>query len=106
MKNKIKNFALIIFINLIFISLASSEEINFEANIIELIDKDKRIIAKNNVKIFNNTESIYADEMDYDKSKQIIKAKGSIILEIPSEKIKIFGKNLTYFKKKRINNFG
>ncbi len=102
MKNKIKNFALIIFINLIFISLASSEEINFEANIIELIDKDKRIIAKNNVKIFNNTESIYADEMDYDKSKQIIKAKGSIILEIPSEKIKIFGKNLTYFKKKEL----
>ena len=63
---------------MIFIPLAISEEINFEANLIELIDKDKRIIAKKNVKIFNNTETIYADEMDYDKSKQIIKAKGNI----------------------------
>ena len=102
MKNKLKNFALIIFINLIFISLANSEEINFEANIIELIDKDKRIIAKKNVKIFTNAETIYADEMDYDKSKQIIKAKGNILLEIPNEKIKIFGKNLTYFKNKEL----
>ncbi len=102
MKNKIKNFALIIFVNLIFIPLAISEEINFEANIIELIDKDKKIIAKKNVKIFSNTQTIYADEMDYDKSKQIIKAKGNILLEIPNEKIKIFGKNLTYFKNKEL----
>ena len=84
MKNKIKKLTIIFFINLIFIPFAASEEINFEANLIELVDKDKRIIAKKNVKIFNKTETIYADEMDYDKSKNIIKAKGNILLEIPN----------------------
>ena len=98
MKNKIKKLTIIFFINLIFIPFAASEEINFEANLIELVDKDKRIIAKKNVKIFNKTETIYADEMDYDKSKNIIKAKGNILLEIPNEKIKIFGNNLIYLK--------
>ena len=68
MKNNIKKITLIIIINLIFIPFSISEEINFEANLIELVDKDKRIIAKKNVKIFNNDETIYADEMDYDKS--------------------------------------
>ena len=102
MKNRIKKISLIFLIKLIFIPLAISEEINFEANLIELIDKDKRIIAKKNVKIFNNTETIYADEMDYDKSKQTIKAKGNVLVEVPSEKIKIFSENLTYLKNKEL----
>ena len=102
MKNKIKKISLIFLIKLIFIPLAIGEEINFEANLIELIDKDKRIIAKKNVKIFNNTETIYADEMDYDKSKQTIKAKGNILVEVPSEKIKIFSEKLTYLKNKEL----
>ena len=102
MKNKIKKIGLIFLLKLIFIPLAISEEINFEANLIELIDKDKRIIAKKNVKIFNNTETIYADEMDYDKSKQTIKAKGNILVEVPSEKIKIFSEKLTYLKNKEL----
>ncbi len=102
MKNKFKKISLIFLIKLIFIPLAIGEEINFEANLIELIDKDKRIIAKKNVKIFNNTETIYADEMDYDKSKQTIKAKGNILVEVPSEKIKIFSEKLTYLKNKEL----
>ena len=102
MKNNIKKITLIIIINLIFIPFSISEEINFEANLIELVDKDKRIIAKKNVKIFNNDETIYADEMDYDKSKKIIKAKGNVLLEIPNEKIKIYGEQLIYLKNKEL----
>ena len=64
-----------------------------------MIDKDKRIIAKKNVKIFNEKETIYADEMDYDKLKQIIKAKGNIRIENLEENIEILGDELTYFKK-------
>ena len=81
MKNKIKKLIFLILINLFITSYLISEEINFEANSIELIDKDNRIIAKKNVKIFNQKETIYADEMDYDKSNQIIKAKGNIKIE-------------------------
>ena len=88
MKNKIKIFTLFILINLFITSNLVSNEINFEANSIELIDKDNKIIAKKNVKIFNQNETIYANEMDYDKSKQIIKAKGDIRIENLDDKQK------------------
>ena len=98
MKNKIKIFTLFILINLCITSNLVSNEINFEANSIELKEKDSRIIAKKNVKIFNQKETIYANEMDYDKSSQIIKAKGDIRIENLEEDIEIFGDELTYFK--------
>ena len=103
MKNKF-NIILYIFIliNCPFISNSLSEEIKFEANTIELIDKDKRIIAKKNVKIFNENETIYADEMDYDKSNQTIKAKGKIRIESNKDKIKIYSDELNYSQKNEI----
>ena len=53
MKNKITIFIRIILVNFFIFSNSICEEIKFEANTIELIDKDQRIIAKKNVKIFN-----------------------------------------------------
>ena len=97
---KIKKFIFLILINVFFTSNLLGEEINFEANSIELIDKDNRIIAKKNVKIFNQEETIYANEMDYDKSRQIIKAIGDIKIENLKENIEIFGDELVYFKNK------
>ena len=98
MKNKIKKIVFLILINLFISPNLLGDEINFEANSIELIDKDNKIIAKKNVKIFNQNETIYANEMDYDKSKQIIKAKGDIRIENLDENIEILGDELTYFK--------
>ena len=98
MKNKIKKLIFILIINFFVISNVLGEEIKFEANTIELVDKDERIIAKKNVKIYNEGETIYADEMDYDKSKQIIKAKGNIIIDNLNENIKIYSEELTYLK--------
>ena len=97
MKNKTKKLIFLLF-SLFITSYVNSQEIKFEANSIELIDKDKRIIAKKNVKIFNESETIYADEMDYDKRNQIIKSKGNIRIENLKENIEIFGDELTYFK--------
>ena len=98
MKNRVKKIIFLILFNLFVTSNLLSDEINFEANSIELIDKDNRIVAKKNVKIFNQKETIYANEMDYDKSKQIIKAKGNIRIENFDENIEIFGDELTYNK--------
>ena len=102
MKNKVKKLIFLFLINVFFISNVISEEIKFEANFIELIDEEKRIIAKKNVKIINDKEIIYADEMDYDKSKQIIKAKGNIRIEHIEKNIEIFSDELIYFKNKEI----
>ena len=102
MKNKVKKLIFLFLINIFFISNVFSEEIKFEANFIELIDEEKRIIAKKNVKIINDKEIIYADEMDYDKSKQIIKAEGNIRIEHIEKNIEIFSDELIYFKNKEI----
>ena len=103
MKNNIKNIVyILIFISLFISAKSVSEEIKFEANSIELIDKDERILAKKNVKIFNKKETIYADEMDYDKLKQIIKAKGNIIVENTDDKIRVLSDRINYDKKSEI----
>ena len=103
MKNNITNLIyILIFISLLISSRSLSEEIKFEANSIELIDKNERILAKKNVKIFNKEETIYADEMDYDKLQQIIKAKGNIIVEKKGDKIKILSDQINYDKKSEI----
>ena len=51
MKNKFKKLIFLLFINFLVTSHLFSEEINFEANFIELIDEEKKIIAKKNIKI-------------------------------------------------------
>ena len=101
MKNKFKKLIFLLFINFFITSHLFSEEINFEANFIELIDEEKRIIAKKNIKIFNKEEIIYADEMDYNKLKQIIKAKGNIRIENINNNLEIFGEELIYFIKQQ-----
>ncbi len=99
MKNKTKKLILLLLLNIFFMPNVIGEEIKFEANSIELIDQEKRIIAKKNIKIFDGDEIIYADEMDYNKSKQIIKAKGNVRIENLKNDIEIFANRLTYFKK-------
>ena len=98
MKNKIKKLIFFLLLNMFVLTNVIAQEISFEANSIELKDNDKRIIAKNNVKIFNEKEVIYADEMDYNKLNQIITAKGNIRIENLEENIKVFSDELTYIK--------
>ena len=99
MKNKIKKLTFFLLLNIFILTNVTAQEISFEANSIELKDNDKRIIAKNNVKIFNEKEVIYADEMDYNKLNQIITAKGNIRIENLEENIKVFSDELTYIIK-------
>ena len=50
---------------------ANSNELKFEATSIELIDKDKIIIAKDGVKILSDDGIVIdADQMRYDKEKK------------------------------------
>ena len=57
MKNKITKFILLILINFFVTSYLFGEEINFEANSIELIDKDNRIKAKKMLKFLVKKKS-------------------------------------------------
>ncbi len=97
MKDKILLHFIWLFFNFLFITNTLSEEIKFEANIIEFLDKDKKIIAEKNVKIFADTgEVINADKMDYNKEIGIINAEGNILIENNNNDIKIYGDKLIY----------
>ena len=79
-------FFLIFFIN---ISNLYSEELKFEATSIEIIDKDKIIIAKEGVKILSGDEMVIdADQMKYDKEKRFLKASGNIVISNQIKNIK------------------
>ncbi len=99
MKNKFYKIFIFVLINLVFFQKAFSEEINFEANIVELLDKDKKIIAKNNVKILTENEIITADELVYFKDEGIAEVKGNIVLKTLDNNIIIYSDRLTYKKK-------
>ena len=73
-------FFLIFYIN---VSNSYSEELKFEATSIEIIDKDKIIIAKDGVKILSGDEIVIdADQMRYDKEKNFLKQVEILLLQI------------------------
>ena len=78
---------------------ANSNELKFEATSIELIDKDKIIIAKDGVKILSDDGIVIdADQMRYDKEKKFLNAEGNIAVKNKSKKIQINSDKITYNK--------
>ena len=89
-------FFFIFFIN--FLSVYS-EELKFEASSIEIIDKDKIVIAKDGVKILSGNELVIdADQMRYDKEKKFLEANGNIVITNQIKNIKIYSDNISYNK--------
>ena len=89
-------FFLLFFINSLSVY---SEELKFEATSIEIIDKDKIVIAKDGVKIFSDNEIVIdADQMKYDKEKKFLNAIGNIVITDQIENIKISCDNIFYDK--------
>ena len=90
------SFFFIFFIN--FLS-AYSEELKFEASSIEIIDKDKIVIAKDGVKILSDNEIVIdAEKMRYDKEKKFLEASGNIVITNKIENIKINSDKISYDK--------
>ena len=96
------NFVLkFLFFSIFFVNFLSvySEELKFEATSIEIIDKNKIVIAKNGVKILSGDEVVIdADQMRYDKEKKFLEASGNIVITNKIENIKIFSENIFYDK--------
>ncbi len=89
-------FFLIFYIN---ISHSYSEELKFEATSIEIIDKDKIIIANEGVKILSGDEIVIdADQMRYDKEEKFLEASGNIVITNQLENMEIISDNITYDK--------
>ena len=71
-----------IFFYLITFNLYSNEQISFDVTEIEILDGGNKIIGKNRGIINSNNEiTIEADEFEFDKTKNILQAKGNILIE-------------------------
>ena len=89
-------FFLIFCIN---ITHSISEELEFEATSIEIIDKDKIIIANDGVKILSGDEIVInADQMRYNKEEKFLEASGNILITNQIENIEIISDKITYDK--------
>ena len=99
MKNNFLSKLLFFLIFFIYFLNAYSDELKFEASSIEIIDKDKIIVAKEGVKILSGDEMvIYADEMKYDKVEKFLDASGNIKILNLIENIQIISDKISYDK--------
>ena len=98
MLNKTIIFFLII-LNLIFLNAYSDDQINFDVTEVEILDNGNKIIGKKRGTITtNNGIIIQADEFEFDKIENILKAKGNIIIEDKLNDYNFSAQNIIYFK--------
>ena len=99
MLNKTFIFFIIIFCNFIFSNVSSNDQLNFDISQIEILDGGNKIIGKKRGKITtNNGITINADQFEYDKDKNILKASGNIKIEDKINNYEVSSENIVYFK--------
>ena len=100
MKNKIIIIFLVIF-NLITFNTFSEDQINFDVSEIEIIDGGNKIIGKNKgVITTDNGITIEADEFEFDKIENFLKAKGNIFIKDQLNNFNLSAQNISYDKNK------
>ena len=94
MQNKIIVFILII-LNLVTLSVHSNDQVTFDVSELEILDGGNKIIGKNRGTITtDNGISIEANKFEFDKTKNILKAKGDIIIKDKVNDLNFFHKIL------------
>ena len=102
MKNKIIYITYIILINFFFISASYTDEnFNFDVTEAEIIENGKKFLGKNGgIATSKDGTTIKADNFEYDKITNILIANGNVIVDDKKNDLKIYSKNITYFKNK------
>ena len=103
MKNKIFKFAFIIIFLLVPVSSKSQEQFNFDITQIDILENGNKFVGtKRGAITSNNGIEINADEFEYDKKLNILKARGNVQIIDEINNYEIFSKNVIYEKN---NNF-
>ena len=98
MPNKIILIFLIIF-NLIILNANSDDQINFDVSEIQILNEGNKIIGKDRGTITTNSGIIIdADEFEFNKVKNILKAKGNIIIKDKINNYDFKSDNILYDK--------
>ena len=100
MINKIKYTLVIFFIKLIFSNIAlSNEQFNFDVTKIEILENGNIFKGLDRGKItVNNGIIINADNFEYNKILNRLKANGEVEIIDTIENYKIYSDKVTYFK--------
>ena len=102
MKNKI-NLLLIFASFILFANLSLAEEINFESNTIDILNKGELIKATGNVKaIVENGLVISGDKSEYNKKKSILTITGNVLVEDNKKNIYLQTDEVIYKKDQEI----
>ena len=101
MINKIKYILIIFFIKLIFFNIAqANEQFNFDVTKIEILENGNLFKGLDRGKIIvNNGIIINANNFEYDKILNRLKANGEVEIIDTIENYKIYSDKVTYFKK-------
>ena len=99
MLNKNFIFFVIIFFNLILSNVSGNDQLNFDISQIEILDGGNKIIGKKRGKITtDNGITVNADQFEYDKIKNVLKASGDIKIEDKINNYKVSSESIVYFK--------
>ena len=99
MKNKIFKFAFIIFFLIIPVSSNSQEQFNFDITQIDILQNGNKFVGtKRGTITSNNGIEINADEFEYDKKLNVLKARGNVQIVDEINNYEIFSQNIIYEK--------
>ena len=99
MKNKIFKFAFIIFFLIVPVSSNSQEQFNFDITQIDILQNGNKFVGtKRGTITSNNGIEINADEFEYDKKLNILKARGNVQIVDEINNYEIFSQNIIYEK--------
>ena len=97
MLNKLLIILVIILSNFLLYNAYSDDQINFDVSQIEVLEEGNKIIGKKRGKITTNDGVIInADEFEYDKIKNILKANGNITVNDEANDYIINSENILY----------
>ena len=99
----INKFIIFFFIisSLSILNAYSSDQINFDVTEIEILDGGNKIVGKNRGTITtDNGVTIEADDFEFDKIKNILQAKGNVIIKDEINNLNFSSQNVLYEKNK------
>ncbi len=99
MLNKISILFIIILSNFLLSAAHSENQINFDVSQIEILDGGNKIVGNKRGKISTNDGIIIeADQFEYDKIKNILRASGNVNIIDEINDYEISSENILYFK--------
>ena len=101
MINNLKPLVVIFISIFTFLNVNANEQFNFDVTEIEILENGNKIIGSKKGRVTTNEGILIdADEFIYNRSSNILKAKGSVRFIDDKNNYKIFADNITYFKNK------